>query len=64
MPQVFPYPLKTSENLWFSDILRGYRKTIGMEWVNTVKTLHDSCMTSEKVTSADVFMGYRERSLA
>ena len=21
----FLYPLKTSENLWFSDVLRGYR---------------------------------------
>ena len=23
---VFLYPLKTSENLWFSDVFRGYRK--------------------------------------
>ena len=26
MPWFFLYPLKTSENLWFSDIFRGYRK--------------------------------------
>ena len=23
---LFLYPLKTSENLWFSDVFRGYRK--------------------------------------
>ena len=30
----FLYPLKTSENIWFSDVFRGYRKTSGMELVN------------------------------
>ena len=25
---LFLYPLKTSENLWFSDVFRGYRKII------------------------------------
>ena len=24
----FLYPLKTSENLWFSDVFRGYRKKL------------------------------------
>ena len=29
----FLYPLKTSENLWFSDVFRGYRKeTFGLKW--------------------------------
>ena len=28
------YPLKISENLWFSDVFRGYRKYPGMKWVN------------------------------
>ena len=23
---LFPYPLKTSENLWFAEVFRGYRK--------------------------------------
>ena len=28
------YPLKTSENLWLSDVFRGYRKRpSGMKWV-------------------------------
>ena len=25
---LFLYPLKTSENLWFSDVFKGYRKII------------------------------------
>ena len=29
----FLYPLKT-ENIWFSDVFRGYKKTCGMELVN------------------------------
>ena len=28
---LFWYPLKTSENLWFSDVFRGYQETIGMK---------------------------------
>ena len=30
---LFRYPLKTSENLWFSDVFTGYRKTGGMKWL-------------------------------
>ena len=25
---LFLYPLKTSENIWFSDVFRGYRKRL------------------------------------
>ena len=31
---LFWYPLKTSENLWFSDVFRGCQKRSDMEWVN------------------------------
>ena len=31
---LFLYPLKRSENLWFCDIFRRYRKTNDMKWVN------------------------------
>ena len=32
---LFWYPLKTLENLWFSDVFRGLSKEISdMEWVN------------------------------
>ena len=37
----FLYPLKTSGNLWFSDVFRRYRKrsVASMKWVNCWKTL-------------------------
>ena len=25
---LYPHPVKTSENLWFSDVFRGYRKRL------------------------------------
>ena len=32
---LFPYPLKTSENLWFSDVFRGYRKRlVAWNWIS------------------------------
>ena len=31
---LFWYPLKTSENLWFSDVFRGCQKRSDIEWVN------------------------------
>ena len=32
---LFPYSLKTSERLWFSDVFRGYRiETSSMKWIN------------------------------
>ena len=32
---LYLYPLKTSENLWFSDVFRRYRKRpVGFKWVN------------------------------
>ena len=30
------YPLEILENLWFSDVFRGYRKITGMKWVNAI----------------------------
>ena len=33
---VFLYPLKTSENLWFSDVFRGYRKGT-LTWNGLIK---------------------------
>ena len=40
MPLVFLYSLKTSENLWCSDVFRGHRKSLVVlnEW-NTLSTL-------------------------
>ena len=31
---LFLYPLTVSENVWFSDLFKGYRKTSGMKRVN------------------------------
>ena len=31
---LFIYPVKASENRWFSDIFRRYRKTSSMKWVS------------------------------
>ena len=37
----FPYPMKTSQNHWFSNVFRGVeKKTSGMIWVNQ----HQVCM--------------------
>ena len=34
---LFPYLLKTSEHLWFSDLFRGVQKwSIGVKWVNVL----------------------------
>ena len=32
--RLFLYPLKTSENVLFSDVFRGSKDTSGMKWVN------------------------------
>ena len=54
---VILYPLKTSENLWFSDIFRGYRKRpSGMKWVNANQTI-TICQFGVFVTTSRCFWG-------
>ena len=37
---LFLYPLKTSENLWFSDVIRGIKDTSDMKWVKAEEQSH------------------------
>ena len=60
----FHTPLKTSENLWFSDIFRGYRKNL-LTWNRltffTPMSHFLPLKTSENQRFSDVFRGYRNR---
>ena len=48
---LFPYPLKSSENLWFSDVFRGYRKRpaawFGLNWSIDGWYINDDLLTVE-----------------
>ena len=75
---LFRYPLKTSENLWFSDVFGGYQKrpvawngliAILDKLLNLLNLFHATNLfwyplkTSENLWFSDVFRGYQKRSV-
>ena len=48
----FLYPLKTSENFWFSDVFKGYRKRqvawIGLKLLKLILNLYIKQISSSK----------------
>ena len=54
----FLYPLKTSENLWFSDVFSGYKNGT-LAWKNVFREYKNGTLTWK-----NVFRGYRNGALA